>query len=146
MAATSLFVVARFSQPTAQLSPPPSERKEASSALWTRRQCLLVLAATATALKAAEMPVARAKDIPLFGLKPGLQAAEKEAELLVKEGFEAAEKGVEAAEKGVEFAEKEIESAASFGNLNQAGAVAAAELAGILIATSVVKGILGTEA
>ena len=80
--------------------------------------------------------------------------------MIVKEGFEAAEKGIEAAEKGIvsvekgivtaekgiQTAEREIESEVSFGGLAQAGAVAAAEVVAILVATSIVNGILGPEA
>ncbi|KAL2240287.1 uncharacterized protein LOC105177709 [Sesamum indicum] len=133
-------------------------RKHALVALPTRRHCLLLFTAT-TALKAMEVP-ARAQDIPLFGLRKGLRKAEQEAEEIVKEGFEvvdkgivaaekgieAAEKGIEAAENGIQTAEKEIETAVSFGGLAQAGVVAAVEALGVLIATSVVNGILGPEA
>ncbi|CAI0430787.1 unnamed protein product [Linum tenue] len=97
--------------------------------------------------------LSRAQDIPLFGLKRKLKKAEEEAELLVKEGFETAEKGLETAEKGIESAEKGIESAergveeaVSFGGLAQAGAVVGAEAIAVLVATSVVNGILGPEA
>jgi len=78
---------------------------------------------------------------------------EEEAEEIVKEGFEAADKGLvaaeqglETAEKGLEEAERDIEGAVSFGGLAQAGAVAGAEVFGILVATAVVNGILGAEA
>ncbi|CAI9758768.1 unnamed protein product [Fraxinus pennsylvanica] len=132
--------------------------RHASVALPSRRNCLLLLTAT-TALNALQKP-SNAVDIPLFGLRQGLQKAEKEVKELVKEGFEtadkgivaaekgieAAEKGVEAAEKGIEVAEKEITTAASFGGLAQAGAVAGAEAVGILIATGIVNGIIGPEA
>lgn len=94
----------------------------------------------------------RAQDIPLFGLRKKLKKAEEEAEVIVKEGFEAAEKGlgtaergIEAAEKGIETAEKEIETAVSFGGLAQAGVVVGAEALGVLVATSIVNGILGPE-
>ena len=72
--------------------------------------------------------------------------------MIVKEGFEAADKGLETAERGIEAAEqgivtaeKEIESAVSFGGLAQAGAVAGAEVLGVLVATSIVNAILGPE-
>lgn len=127
-------------------------------ALPSRRNCLLLLTAT-TALNTLQKP-SNAVDIPLFGLRQGLKKVEKEAEELVKEGFEtadkgivaaekgikAAEKGVEAAEEEIEAAEKEITTAVSFGGLAQAGAVAGAEAVGVLIATSIVNGILGPEA
>jgi len=108
-----------------------------------------------TALTAVKSPPAAAQDIPLFGLRKKLEQAEKQTEELVKEGFEAAEKGVEtaekgivAAEKGIEAAEKEIETAAESFGLGapaQAGLVAGAELLGVVVASSVVKGILGPE-
>ncbi|XP_076922280.1 uncharacterized protein LOC143584008 [Bidens hawaiensis] len=103
-----------------------------------------------------------AADIGLFGLRKKLKKAEEEAELIVKEGFEsaekgieaaergieAAEKGIEAAEKGIETAEKEITTEVEFGfggGLAQAGVVVGAEAVGVLIATSIVNGILGPE-
>nr|GMD53954.1 uncharacterized protein LOC109189255 [Ipomoea batatas] len=136
----------------------PHSTKASPAAVTGRRQWIVLLTAT-TALKGMEMP-SRAEDIGLFGLRKKLKKVEEEAELLVKEGFEAADKGIEAAEKGIEAAEtglstaekgieaaeKEIETAASFGGLAQAGAVAAAEFLGILVATSIVNGILGPEA
>jgi hypothetical protein len=109
------------------------------------------LLTASTALAAKEYP-SIAEDIPLFGLRKKLRKAEEEAEEIVKEGFNAAEKGIETvekgivtAEKGVERAEKEIETAVSFGGLAQAGVVAGAEVLGILVATSIVNGILGPE-
>lgn len=159
MASTSSLIVAQslpaHSAPqkahARQHAPPPA-------VLPTRRQCLQLLTA-ATALKAMELP-SRAQDIPLFGLRRGLKKAEEEAEQIVKEGFEAADKGIVAAEKGIEAAEKgieaaengvvaaekEIETAVSFGGLAQAGVVVGVEAVGVLIATSVVNGILGPEA
>ncbi|KAK6911712.1 hypothetical protein RJ641_023805 [Dillenia turbinata] len=127
--------------------------------LGRRREYLLLLTAAAPALAWRER-VAKAEDIPLFGLRKKLKKAEEEAEEIVKAGFETAEKGLEtaakgivaaekgivAAEKGIETAEREIEEAVSFGGLAQAGAVAGAEIVGVLIATSVVNGILGPEA
>ncbi|KZV25248.1 hypothetical protein F511_29660 [Dorcoceras hygrometricum] len=96
---------------------------------------------------------ARAQDIPLFGLRKGLRKVEEEAELIVKEGFEAADKGIlaaekeiQVAEKEVEFAEKEIEEAVRTSNLAQAAAVAVAELLGVVITSSIVNAILGPEA
>ncbi|PIN02207.1 hypothetical protein CDL12_25279 [Handroanthus impetiginosus] len=157
MASRSSLIVAQ-ALPTHPVPGKAHARKYAPVALPTRRQCLLLLTAT-TALKAMEMP-SKAQDIPLFGLRQGLRKAEQEAEEIVKEGFEAADKGivaaekgikaaetgVEAAEKGIEAAEKEIETAVSFGGLAQAGVVAGAEALGVLIATSIVNGILGPEA
>ncbi|KAL3833401.1 hypothetical protein ACJIZ3_008137 [Penstemon smallii] len=156
MASTTSLVVAQI-LPAHHSHPKAHTSKHAPVALPTRRQCLLFLTAT-TSLKAMEMP-SRAQDIPLFGLRKSLKKAEQEAELIVKEGFEAAdkgivavekgvetaEKGVEAVEKGVEAAEKEIETAVSFSGLAQAGVVAGAEVIGVLITTSVVNGILGPE-
>jgi hypothetical protein len=116
------------------------------------------LLTASTALAAKEYP-SIAEDIPLFGLRKKLRKAEEEAEEIVKEGFNVAEKGIESvekgivtaekgierAEKGIEAAEKEIETAVSFGGLAQAGVVAGAEVLGILVATSIVNGILGPE-
>lgn len=111
----------------------------------------LLLTVTTTALTAGVLP-SPAEEIGLFGLRKKLKRAEKEAEEIVKEGFEAAEKGIETAEKGVaaaergiETAEQEIEASVSFGGLAQAGAVAGAEVVGVLVATAAVNGILGPE-
>lgn len=123
-----------------------------------RRQLLFFLTAS-TALTARERAFA-AQDIPLFGLRKSLKKAEEEAEVIVREGFEAAEKGletaergietaekgIEAAERGIESAEKEVSSVVSFGGLEQAGIVAGAEVLGVLVATTLVSSILGPEA
>lgn len=63
----------------------------------------------------------------------------------VEKGIENVEKGIETAEKGVEAAEKQIESVGSFGGFAQAGVVAGAEVFGVVIATSIVNGILGPD-
>ncbi|XP_020217648.1 uncharacterized protein LOC109801074 [Cajanus cajan] len=116
-----------------------------------RRQLLFFLTAS-TALTAREA-VSLAQDIPLFGIRKNLRKVEEEAEEIVREGFEAADKGLvaaerglETAEKGIEEAEREVVEAVSFGGLAQAGAVAGAEVLGVLVATAVVNGILGPEA
>ncbi|KAJ4902849.1 hypothetical protein Rs2_16800 [Raphanus sativus] len=117
----------------------------------SRRNLLFSL--TAATVVTGLQPASMAETIPLFGIRKKLKKAEEEAVEIVKEGFETAEKGVEAAEngleaaeKGVETAEKEIETAVSYNGLTQAGAVVAAEFVGVLVATSVVNGILGPEA
>ncbi|KAK4760863.1 hypothetical protein SAY87_005756 [Trapa incisa] len=122
-----------------------------STAAPSRRQLALMLPATAAALVLRELP-ARAEEIGLFGLRKKLRSAEEEAEQIVREGFEAAEKGIEtaergieAAERGIEAAEREVETSVSFGQLPQAAAVAAAEVVGVVVATTVVNGILGQE-
>jgi hypothetical protein len=135
--------------------PAPAPRATAVHA--GRRQLVFLLTAS-TALAARESP-SIAQDIPLFGLRKKLRKAEEEVEEIVREGFVAAEegietvekgivtaeKGIERAEKGIETAEREIETAVSFGGLAQAGVVAGAEVVGILVATSIVNGILGPE-
>ncbi|CAN0911897.1 hypothetical protein LINGRAPRIM_LOCUS949 [Linum grandiflorum] len=107
---------------------------------------LFLLTAVPALSISVKEPISRAQDIPLFGLKRKLKKAEEEAELLVKEGFETAEKGLETAEKGLESAERGIENVLSFGGLAQAGVVAGVEVVAVLLATSVVNGILGPEA
>ncbi|KAJ6378681.1 hypothetical protein OIU78_028828 [Salix suchowensis] len=125
---------------------------------FPNRRHLLFMLTSAPALALRE-PSSLAQDIPLFGLRKKLKKAEEEAEELVKEGFETAEKGLETAgkgivtvERGIETAEKEIVTvekevveAVSFGGLAQAGAVAGAEVVGVLVATTIVNGILGPE-
>ncbi|KAK9284395.1 hypothetical protein L1049_023566 [Liquidambar formosana] len=139
-------------------APKPALPSRPTVVLPGRRQCLFLLTAT-TALTTKEL-TAKAQDIPLFGLRKKLKKAEEEAEEILKEGFETAEKGIETAErgiltvekgietaeKGIETVEKDIETTLSFGGLAQAGVVAGAEVLGVLIATSVVNGILGPEA
>ncbi|XP_057529112.1 uncharacterized protein LOC130807791 [Amaranthus tricolor] len=117
---------------------------------FTRRDCFLLTATTA--LTAVNLPSAFAKDIPLFGLRKKIEKAEEQAEELVKESFENVEKGIENVEKGIETAEKgvvaaekQFESAGSFGGFAQAGVVAGAEVFGVVIATSIVNGILGSD-
>ncbi|MCE3052515.1 hypothetical protein HAX54_052802 [Datura stramonium] len=152
MASTAASLTVRTFPPRCVLNAnttPPT--KQAAVALPGRRQLISLVTAT-TVLKALEMP-SKAEDIGLFGLRKKLKKVEEEAEELVKEGFEAADKGIEAAEKGlvtaekgIEAAEEKIESTVSFGGLAQAGAVAGAELVGVLVAGAVVNGILGPEA
>uniref|UniRef100_A0A2P2P5R5 Uncharacterized protein LOC105639624 n=1 Tax=Rhizophora mucronata TaxID=61149 RepID=A0A2P2P5R5_RHIMU len=131
--------------------------KPAPVAFANRRQLLFLLTAAPTLVSRESASVA--EDIPLFGLRKKLRKAEEAAEEIVREGFETAEKGletaeigietvekgIETAEKGLETAETEIEGALSFGGLAQAGVVVGAELVGVLVATSVVNGILGPE-
>ncbi|KAI3713083.1 hypothetical protein L1987_71654 [Smallanthus sonchifolius] len=129
-------------------STPPPIRFDGQS----RRQLLFLLTAT-TAVTATDMP-SMAADIGLFGFRKKLKKVEEEAEIIVREGFESAERGIEAAERGIEAAEKGIETAEEIatevdfglgGGLTQAGVVVGAEAVGVLIATSIVNGILGPE-
>ncbi|CAN1188369.1 hypothetical protein LINPERPRIM_LOCUS35344 [Linum perenne] len=129
----------------------PASSRASHVSLSSRRQMLFLL--TAVPALSMKESISRAQDIPLFGLKKKLKKAEEEAEQLVKEGFQTAEKGLETAEKGLqtaeiglENAERGIENSLSFGGLAQAGAVAGAEAVAVLVATSVVNGILGPEA
>ncbi|PRQ47761.1 hypothetical protein RchiOBHm_Chr2g0103251 [Rosa chinensis] len=128
-------------------------------AAFPGRRELLLLSLTWTASAAVAAPPAKADDIGLFGIRKKLKEAERETEVIVKEGFEAAEKGIETAEKGLETAEKGIETAekgiesvekgietvAGFGGLAQAGLVAGAEVLGVVVASSVVNAILRPE-
>ncbi|KAL4568653.1 hypothetical protein LXL04_024268 [Taraxacum kok-saghyz] len=134
--------VSSYKAQSPKIAAPPSIQSDGQS----RRQLLFLMTAT-TAVTAMEMP-SMAEDIGLFGLRKKLKKAEEEAVEIVKEGIDSAEKGIEAAERGIEKAEKEIETEASFGfggGLAQAGVVAGAEVVGIVIASSVVNGILGPE-
>ncbi|KAJ8764448.1 hypothetical protein K2173_006188 [Erythroxylum novogranatense] len=161
MASTvSTPVFGAFSQTKVRNAHPPSSKAQASkpamAPLATRRHLLFCL----TAAPMFFAGTALAEDIPLFGLRKKLRKVEEEAEKLVKEGFETAEKGletaeigiekvgrgIEAAEEGIEAAEEKIEETVSFGGLAQAGAVAGAEVVGVVVATSIVNGILGPEA
>ncbi|KAJ9564067.1 hypothetical protein OSB04_000033 [Centaurea solstitialis] len=130
----------------AKSAPPPAIRSDGRQ---SRRQ-LLFLTTAITAAKALEMP-SMAEDIGLFGLRKKLKKAEEEAVEIVKEGIESAEKGIEAAERGIEAAETEVVATevrfggGGVGGLTQAGVVVGAEVVGVLVATSVVNGILGPE-
>ncbi|GAV86771.1 hypothetical protein CFOL_v3_30197 [Cephalotus follicularis] len=115
---------------------PTTCKAQAYTRAHGRRQLLLSLTATVS-LIAKDLP-SLAEDIPIFGLRKKLKSAEEGAVEIVKEGLETAE-------KGIETAEREIESAVSFGGLAQAGVVAGAEVVGVLVATSLVNGILGPE-
>ncbi|XP_047311454.1 uncharacterized protein LOC124914878 [Impatiens glandulifera] len=120
----------------------PSRR---TVSLPSRREGILLLLTGATTLKVLEYP-AKARDIPLFGIRKKLEKVEEKVEEVIKEGIETAEEGIVSAEKGIETAEKEIESEVRISGLAQAGAVAVAELFAVVVATSVVNGILGPEA
>ncbi|KAJ0260400.1 F262 [Hirschfeldia incana] len=135
----------------AHVSPRAAHHTNPAPLSSSRRNLLFSL--TAATVVTGLQPASMAETIPLFGIRKKLKKAEEEAVEIVKEGFETAEKGLEtaekgleAAEKGVETAEKEIETAVSYNGLTQAGAVVAAEFVGVLVATSVVNGILGPEA
>ncbi|GAB2282539.1 hypothetical protein Dimus_017080 [Dionaea muscipula] len=130
---------------TSTVSPPGSTSPPPKLTVHVGRRHLAFLLTSAAALKALESP-ALAKDIPLFGLRKKLEIVEKEAEEVVKESIEATEKGIETVEKEIETAEKGIETAVRFDKLAQAGVVAGAEVLGVLVATSVVNGILGPQA
>ncbi|EXB96706.1 hypothetical protein L484_011749 [Morus notabilis] len=129
-----------------------SKSSPAATAIPGRRQLIFSLTAVTAAAAIGERS-SRAESIGLFGIRKGLRKVEETAEEIVREGFEAADKGIEtaergieAAERGIETAEKEIETAVGFDGLAQAGAVAVAEVLGVLVATTVVNGILGPEA
>ncbi|KAK8566262.1 hypothetical protein V6N13_021335 [Hibiscus sabdariffa] len=126
--------------------------KPAPSVSLSNRRQLLFFLGTTTALTVSEKK-SIAEDIPLFGFRKKLKNAEEEAVEIVKGGLETAEKGLVTAEKEIitvekkiETAEKEIGSAVSFGALAQAGTVAGAEFLGVVVATSIVNGILAAEA
>ncbi|KAE8665933.1 hypothetical protein F3Y22_tig00112523pilonHSYRG00154 [Hibiscus syriacus] len=126
--------------------------KPAPAVSLSNRRQLLFFLTTTTALNVTEKK-SNAEDIPLFGFRKKLKKAEEEAVEIVKEGLETAEKGVVTAgieiftvEKELKTAEKEIESAVSFGALAQAGTVAGAEILGVVVATSIVNGILAADA
>ena len=72
----------------------------------------------------------------------------REGEKALEKGIETAEMGIEKAEKEIVTAEREIGTVASFGvagDLAQAGVVTGGEVVGVLVASSVVNGILGPE-
>ncbi|KAF8405136.1 hypothetical protein HHK36_010034 [Tetracentron sinense] len=159
MASTGLPLLQTLSLPRVHTAHRPSCTAHATkhapnsdkAVLPGRRQLLFLLTAS-TAVTARDL-AAKAEDIPLFGLRKKLKKVEEEAEEILKEGIETAEKGIVTAEKGIvtvekeiETAEREIETAVSFGGLAQAGVVVGAEFVGVLVATSVVNGILGPEA
>ncbi|CAH8381769.1 unnamed protein product [Eruca vesicaria subsp. sativa] len=142
----------RFAHVSPRAAHPTTPAPPSFSLTGASRRNLLFSLTAATVVTGLQ-PASMAETIPLFGIRKKLKKAEEEAVEIVKEGFETAEKGletaekgIEAAEKGVETAEKEIETAVSYNGVTQAGAVVAAEFVGVLVATSVVNGILGPEA
>ncbi|KAK3223477.1 hypothetical protein Dsin_010502 [Dipteronia sinensis] len=115
-------------------------------AIQTNRRKLLFVSMTAMPVLTAMESACFAADIGLFGLRKKVRQAEKlavkEAAKLVKE----AEREIKTAEKKIETAEIEIETGVvGFGGLAQAGVVAGAEVVGLLVATSVVNGILAPQ-
>ncbi|PIA32038.1 hypothetical protein AQUCO_04600006v1 [Aquilegia coerulea] len=144
MASSTITTASALTQICAKSNQPKTHRSSVfTHALPSRRQALVLLTGS-TVLSAVELK-ANAQDIPLFGLRKKLETVEKETEEIVKEGVETAERGIETAERGIETAEKEIETIVSFGGFAQAGVVVGAEALGVLVATSVVDGILGPE-
>lgn len=114
---------------------------KSAQALHASRRNLLFFSLTALPVLTARESASSAEDIPLFGLRRKLKQAEEEAVDIVRE----VEKKIETVEERIEASEKEVETTVGFGGLAQAGAVAGAELVGLLVATSVVNGILGPE-
>ncbi|KAL9691094.1 hypothetical protein QQ045_011511 [Rhodiola kirilowii] len=125
--------------------PHKTNAKPSVSSSRDRRQFLFLTSGAAATFAAGQLS-AKAEDIGFFGIRKKVEEVEKEAEEIMEKGVEAAEKGVEAVEKGIVAAEEEIESMTSFGAVAQAGVVAGAEVLGVLVATSVVKRILDSEA
>ncbi|KAE8697338.1 Cold acclimation protein WCOR413 family [Hibiscus syriacus] len=119
--------------------------KPAPAVYLSNRRQLLFFLTTSTALTVTEKK-SNAEDIPLFGFRKKLKKAEEEAVEIVKEGLETAGKEMFTVEKELKAAEKGIESAVSFSALAQAGTVAGAEFLGVVVATSIVNGILSADA
>ncbi|KAH7566490.1 hypothetical protein JRO89_XS08G0171400 [Xanthoceras sorbifolium] len=145
MASTiSSFSLQTLSLPRARTAHAAAHEARASKpapVVETSRRKLLLFSLTVMPVLTARESACFAQDIPLFGLRKNLRQAEKEAVEFVKE----AERDIETAEKGIEAAEIGIESEVGFGGLAQAGAVAGAEVVGVLVATAVVNGILGPQ-
>ncbi|KAK9108751.1 hypothetical protein Sjap_016811 [Stephania japonica] len=147
MAATNSSTLLHFSRPRLRIHAAHHQSRTPEAphtVLFPSRRAAVLLTAS-TFLTTATQPKAKAQDIPLFGLRKKLKKVEEEAELVVREGIEAAEEGIVAAERGVEAAEGEIETVLSYGGLAQAGVVAGAEFVSVVVASSVVNAILGSE-
>ncbi|CAN6460449.1 unnamed protein product [Victoria cruziana] len=118
-----------------------SRKRNSVAALPTRRQALTMVVGTGLAGWWRGEP-AKAKSIPLFGIRKKLEKVEEEVE-------EEAEKVVEAAESEIKMAEEDLQMIVEGGGRTadflQAGAVVGAEAVGVVIATSVVNGILSPE-
>ncbi|KAK9228194.1 hypothetical protein WN944_021143 [Citrus x changshan-huyou] len=114
---------------------------KSAQALHASRRNLLFFSLTALPVLTARESASSAEDIPLFGLRRKLKQAEEEAVDIVRE----VEKKIETVEERIEASEKEVETTAGFGGLAQAGAVAGAELVGLLVATSVEKAVVNVE-
>lgn len=93
---------------------------------------------------------ALAKDVPLFGFRKRVEQAEKAVVEEVKELVKGSENLVKGGEKEVSavagavsaFATSPVEPGESLPPAYQAGAVAAAELVAVLVAASVVNGLV----
>ncbi|PKA58750.1 hypothetical protein AXF42_Ash000843 [Apostasia shenzhenica] len=125
-----------------------AKKSSLSRPLLGRRQCLYLFLSSPAGILARGGP-ASAEDIPLFGLRKKLKKLEEDAVEVVTEGEKVVKEGLAAAGKEVEVVEAEGISAAAgigaAGDLVQAGAVACAEVVGVLVGMSVVNGILGPE-
>nr|ABR17221.1 unknown [Picea sitchensis] len=87
---------------------------------------------------------AQAKDIPIFGIKKmKVEEAVEKAKELVKEGEQEVEIVAETVKETAENLEK-IAALEGPGPVVQAGVVAGAEVIGVLVASSVVNGIVRT--
>ncbi|KAK2657340.1 hypothetical protein Ddye_010392 [Dipteronia dyeriana] len=133
------------------LSPPRARTASVQSpkpalAIQTNRRKLLFFSLTAMPVLTAMESSCFATDIGLFGLRKKVRQAEKEAVKEAAKLVKEAEREIKTAEKEIKTAEVEIETGVvGFGGLAQAGAVAAAEVVGLLAATSVVNGILAPQ-
>lgn len=89
---------------------------------------------------------AQAKDIPFFGIKK-LKKVEEEAVEKAKELVKEGEQEVEKVAETVKETAENLETIAAFegpGPVVQAGVVAGVEVIGVLVASSVVNGIVRT--
>ncbi|KAL5725336.1 hypothetical protein ACHQM5_008491 [Ranunculus cassubicifolius] len=115
----------------------------AKPSLLSRRQSLFIVTAPMS-LAVMEL-TAKAEDIGLFGLRKKLKKVEEEAVELVKEGVQGIENVEKEAEREIEQEKAALSSGGGEGALAQAGLVLGVETVGVLVATSVVNGILASE-
>lgn len=123
------------------------ENHVSGEARCASRREVFSLATLSVLLLSAEK--AQARDIPLFGLRKQLEkaekavegaekAVEKEVKQLAKQG----EKEFESVSASVKEAVSDIEAEAAVSPVLQAGGVAGAELVAVLLASTVVNGLI----
>ncbi|CAM6099275.1 unnamed protein product [Calypogeia fissa] len=123
------------------------EKDVSEESRYTSRREVFSLAALSVLLLSADK--AQAKDVPIFGFRKQLEKAEKAVEgaekAVVKEVKELAKQGekeLKTVSASVKGAVSDIEAGVAVSPVLQAGGVAGAELVAVLVASTVVNGLV----